>query len=158
VRLGNGSSGNNQVVIADAVQFIYSSGQDLPTNNTPPAWWLDYYFGTNAVNASLDPDGDGYSTYAEYIAGTVPTDATSHLRVSAQAAAGGGVEVVFSPYYFNSGRQYQLQGASTLTNLVWTNLPPIAVTTDTNGNGVIAITNLANSLNLLRLSISMTQQ
>ena len=104
VRLGNGSGETGRVVIADAVKFQYSAGQDLPTNNAPPAWWLSYYFGTNAVNASLDPDGDGYSTLAEYIVGTVPTDGTSHLRVSGQAVAGGGVAVVFSPYYPNSGR------------------------------------------------------
>jgi GH25 family lysozyme M1 (1,4-beta-N-acetylmuramidase) len=158
VRLGNGTGETGRIVIADAAEFIYTSGQDLPTDNTPPAWWLSYYFGTNAVSASQDPDGDGYSTMAEYIAGTAPNDGTSYLRVNGQAAAGGGMQVVFSPYYPNSGRQYQLQGTSSLTNPVWANLPPPTITTDTNGNGVITMTNLTGSASYWRLSVSMSAQ
>lgn len=157
VRLGNGSGESNKVVIADAVQFTFNTGQDLPANNTPPAWWLDYYFGTNAVSAAQDPDGDGYSTLAEYIVGTDPTDATSHLRVWGQAAPGGGVQVIFSPYYYGSGRQYQLQSRASLTNGVWTNLPFSPVITNANGEGVLTVTNLSGSQNFLRLSVSMTQ-
>ena len=73
----------------DAVQFAFNSTQDLPVNNTPPAWWLNFYFGTNAVNAAQDADGDGYSTLAEYVAGTAPTDASSYLRVRGQAGRRG---------------------------------------------------------------------
>jgi hypothetical protein len=144
-------------VIADAVQLTFNAGQDLPTNNTPPSWWLNYYFGTNTVNASQDPDGDGYSTLAEYVVGTAPTDPSSHLRVWGQAAPGGGVQVIFSPYYYNSGRQYQLQSRSGLTNSVWTNLPPLTVTTNASGYGVMTVTNLSGSQHFLRLSVLMTQ-
>ena len=153
VRLGNGSGEANKIVIADAVQFAFNSTQDLPVNNTPPAWWLNFYFGTNAVNAAQDADGDGYSTLAEYVAGTAPTDASSYLRVRGQAAAEGGVQVVFSPYYYNGGRQYQLQSRASLTNGVWTNLPLSTVATNANGEGVLTVTNLSGSQNFLRLSV-----
>jgi hypothetical protein len=157
IRLSNGSGESNKIVIADAVQLTFNTGQDLPTNNTPPAWWLNYYLGTNAVNATQDPDGDGYSTLAEYIVGTAPTDPNSRLRLRGQAIPGGGVQVIFSPYYYGAGRQYQLQSRSSLANGMWTNLPPLTITTDANGEGVIAVTNLADSQRLLRLSVQMTQ-
>ena len=158
VRLGNGSGETGRVVIADAVKLVYSAGQDLPVNNTPPAWWTSYYFGTNVVNGSSDTDEDGYGAYAEYVIGTDPTDATSHLRVNAQPAAdGSGVQVIVSPYYFNAGRQYQLQSRSGLLGGEWTNLPLMPVTTDANGNGVLTVTNVAGSQNFLRVSVLMTQ-
>ena len=138
IRLGNGSGESGRVVIADAVRLVYSAGQDLPVNNTPPTWWTSFYFGTNAVTGSSDADGDGYGAYAEYVIGTDPTDPKSHLRVTAQpTAAGSGVQVSFAPYYFNAGRQYQLQSRSGLLGGTWTNLPLMPVTTDTNGNGVL---------------------
>ena len=158
VRLGNGSGETGRVVIADAVMLAYSAGQDLPVNNTPPAWWTAYYFGTNAVSGSSDNDGDGYNAYAEYVIGTDPTDPRSHLRVTAQPTADGtGVQVMFSPYYFNAGRQYQLQSRSGLLGGAWANLPLMPVTADTNGNGVLTVTNVAGSQNFYRLSVLMTQ-
>lgn len=157
VRLGNGSGETGLVVIADAVRFQYSADQDLPTNNTPPAWWLSYYFGTNTVNAALDTDGDGYSTLAEYIMGTDPTSPASHLTVNAQATATGGMQVVFAPYYPNSGRQYQLQGSGGLTG-GWTNVPATTIATNGTGGGIITLANLAATQSFMRVSVAMTQQ
>ena len=65
--------------------------------------------------------------------------------------------MVFSPYYYNGGRQYQLQSRASLTNGVWTNLPLSTVATNANGEGVLTVTNLSGSQNFLRLSVSMTQ-
>jgi GH25 family lysozyme M1 (1,4-beta-N-acetylmuramidase) len=158
VRLGNGSGESGKVVIADAVKLVYSAGQDLPANNSPPSWWLSYYFGTNSVDPSQDSDGDRYSALAEYVIGTDPTDSTSYLHVRGQSTPdGSGVQVIFSPYYFNSGRQYQLQSRPSVTNGVWTNLPLSPVTTNSNGEGVLTATNLVGSQNFLRVSVLMTQ-
>lgn len=158
VRLGNGTGEANKVVIADAVKLVYTANQDLPANNTPPAWWMSYYYGTNAVSPASDTDGDGYSAYAEYVAGTDPTSANSHLSFTAQPTTNGGVQVVFSPYYINAGRQYQLQSRTTLTGGAWVNLPTSAVTTNASGQGVLTLTNLSSAQSFLRLSVTMTQQ
>ena len=52
-------------------------------NDGLPDSWEQQYFGnpTNAV-ASVDSDGDGFSNFAEYIAGTDPTTAASNLRIT----------------------------------------------------------------------------
>ncbi len=54
-----------------------------------PYAWLDTYFagqGTSAqayeALANADQDGDGFTTWQEYLAGTDPTNATSSLQVS----------------------------------------------------------------------------
>jgi len=155
VRISNDSGDTGKVVIADAVKFVYSAGQDIPANNTPPAWWTSYYFGTNSVDPSQDADGDGYSNFAEYVLGTDPTK-YSALYVTAQPTDAGGVQLTFAPY-LPGGRQYQLQGRTSVTSGVWTNLPLIPVTTDSVGDGVLTVTNPVAPLNLLRLSVSVTQ-
>ena len=46
----------------------------LAPNGLPIAWLLTN-FGTTNVSASADPDGDGMSNQAEYLAGTNPNPA-----------------------------------------------------------------------------------
>lgn len=150
VRLGNGSGESNKVVIADAVRLVYSRGQDALTNGTVPGWWANFYFGTN-VNAALDPDGDGYSTYAEYVLGTSPTDPASHFGLSATPTVTG-FQVIFSPW--QDGRTYQLQSAVNLTNPVWTTISGLPVT-NLNGQGMITCTNGAASSAFYRLSAAI---
>ncbi|MCX6879948.1 MAG: right-handed parallel beta-helix repeat-containing protein [Verrucomicrobia bacterium] len=56
---------------------------DLAAGGTPH-WWLAQYGWTNKFNAAeaADTDGDGQSAGQEYLADTVPTAATSALRVT----------------------------------------------------------------------------
>jgi sugar lactone lactonase YvrE len=154
VRIGNGTGETGKVVIADAVRFTYSAGQDSRNNGIVPAWWANFYFGTNSVNGALDPDGDGYTTYQEYVLGTSPVDPGSSFSVTCQPAAGGGIQVVFSP--FENGRNYQLATSSSLIGPVWSNLN-LPVTQDTNGNGVITVTNTSAAGAYFRISAQMSQ-
>ena len=63
---------------------------ETSTTEVPvPYTWLDGYFagqGTSAqayeTLANADPDGDGFTTWQEYLAGTDPTSASSYLQVS----------------------------------------------------------------------------
>src|ERR1700722_1014489 len=105
IRLGNGTCASGRVIIADAVRLVYSSGQDAKTDGTVPGWWANFYFGTN-VNAALDSDGDGYSTYAEYVLGTSPTDPGAHFTVLAVPTAHG-FQFTFSPG--QDGRIFKVQ-------------------------------------------------
>jgi sugar lactone lactonase YvrE len=142
VRLGNGSGENNRVVIADAVKFTYSPAQDAPTNGTVPGYWANFFFGTNAVNAGLDPNGNGYSIYQDYVLGISPVDPGSGVAMSCQPISGGGVQVTFSP--FESGRIYELSSTASIVNPAWTNLN-LPVTSDVYGNGVITVSNPAGA-------------
>lgn len=49
-----------------------------------PDWWERRYLNTLAQNASSDADGDGHSCFQEWLAGTIPSNPTSVLRMSGQ--------------------------------------------------------------------------
>jgi hypothetical protein len=86
----------------------------LATNLTAPPltafqnWQTQYFGDTNkpaaAVNA--DPDGDGQSNEAEFLAGTDPTNSTSVFRITAVLREGNDLRVTWS---MGSGRTNALQ-------------------------------------------------
>src|SRR5262249_52454179 len=105
VRLANNA--NPTVVIADAVRFTYVEAQDLPSTQTIPTWWQNFYFGARAqVDPTADPDNDGYTTAQEYVMGTSPTNASSHLQFSSEAGISNSTHVTVWPLLGN--RSYQL--------------------------------------------------
>ena len=67
------------------------------SNGIPYAWLAANGLGTNDVHAADqwealaagDPDGDGMTTYQEWIAGTNPTDSNSVLKIVSQIVSGG---------------------------------------------------------------------
>lgn len=150
VRVSNGTGESNQIVVADAVRFTYRTEQDLPTGPTAPDWWTRYYLGAGA-NTQLDPDGDGVPSWAEYLAGSVPTNAYSHLGFWSESAGPSALFIYFSPYL--AGRTYQLE--SNNGNTPWTALSdapaPAGVA---NGAGRFTITNSPGSIRLYRLKVS----
>ncbi len=80
--------------------------------------WEKYYFGSVSATRtrSTDSDGDGMSDYAEFIAGTDPTNAASNLRfLTASAQTNGVVKLQWSAI---PGRVYQVQAATNLPT--WT--------------------------------------
>jgi hypothetical protein len=151
--IGNNSGEPGKVVMADAMRWAYSPGQDSPTDGSVPSWWSAFYFGTN-VNGSLDHDGDGYSTFGEYVTGTDPTNANSHLLFQGEPAQPSRLRFIFAPNL--AGRVYELQQATNLTNAVWLNLSNLTLTTTTNGEGVLTITNLPAGPSFYRLSVRLT--
>ena len=80
--------------------------------------WENYYFGSAGTNRTqtTDSDGDGMNDYAEFIAGTNPTNAASKLIfVSATVQTNQAIQLKWSAV---PGRIYQLESS---TNLVdWT--------------------------------------
>jgi hypothetical protein len=86
---------------------------DLNHNGISDAW-ESYYFGKVSTNRtqSTDSDGDGMSDYAEFIAGTDPTNAASNLRfLSAVVQPNRQVEFQWSAV---PGRAYQVQATTNL--------------------------------------------
>jgi hypothetical protein len=125
VRLTNSTGQGGRVVMADAVRLVYAPNQDPPPPNTVPAWWAHHYFGA-AVEPLLDHDSDGFSTYAEFVWGTAPTDPAAHLALSVAPAPVGAPSVAFRP--FHPGRTYTLLSSDTLDQPDWTvrvELPPV---------------------------------
>ena len=106
-------------------------------NNGLPDWWEFQYFNLlTGTDPGADPDHDGASNLAEFLAGTVPTDPQSWLRLTAQSPAGGSQITLTWPAA--AGRYYRLlRGPNLLTGfstIVQTNLsatPPLNTLTDT---------------------------
>ena len=94
---------------------------DVSTSDTPtpvPYAWLLTFKGLVAngdfeAAAGSDPDGDGMNTWAEYVAGSDPTNAASVFRASIDA----GRNIHWSPD--RSDRLYAVEGKASLTDSEW---------------------------------------
>jgi hypothetical protein len=132
---------------------------DTSGGGLPDDWQLQYglnpYSSTGNNGANGDPDGDGYSNYAEYVFGTNPTNASSHLNFSVAYGSGGAVSVSFSPWM--SGRAYQLQSTADLASGAWATLTN-TVTVNASGNGVFTVTQPDQPNAYYRLSAQLLSQ
>lgn len=114
VQLANDTGEVNRPVVADAVRWAYDISQDNRTNGTVPGWWENFYFGTN-VNASADPDGDGYSSYQEYVIGSLPTEGASRFNLKLKSTGTNSLAATFSPRL--DMRFYELQESTNM--VIW---------------------------------------
>jgi rhamnogalacturonan endolyase len=146
--IGNNSGDTNTIVMADAMRWSYNLGQDHPTDGTVPDWWAEFYFGSS-VDGAADPDGDGMSNYAEYVTGTDPTDAASHLQMNV-TRAGADIQIAFNP--FLSGRVYELQTTPNLNNGLWAALPNLPVANG--GDAAFTVTN-APAASFYRIAVRL---
>ena len=103
-----------RMVMADAVRFAYSPGQDTPGEGTVPAWWAYHYYG-GMIDPALDSDGDGYAAWQEYRLGTIPTSAASRLQFRLELQ--GDLNVAFGPHF--ADRVYGLERAVDLAAGAW---------------------------------------
>ena len=104
------------------------------------AWLQQYGLATDASADYADSDGDSLDNWQEWIAGTVPTDASSALRLLAPASGVSGLTVTWQSV---TNRTYFLERA---THLGATPPPPVVISnlvgqagttsyTDTNATG-----------------------
>lgn len=96
--------------------------------------WQVQYFGEDNANAgpTMDPDGDGQNNRFEFIAGLVPTDASSVFRLRIEDVADQPDEhrLIFSPRF--GDRSYSPQFSSSLLPDQWA--PLIGSTQTDNGD------------------------
>jgi len=91
-----------------------------------PDWWMLKYFGHatgqagDLSRAADDADGDGVSNLQEYLAGTSPVDATSVFRLWANAPLNRQTTLTWPAM---TGRSYQIQYKTNLTDSVWLTAP-----------------------------------
>jgi len=91
---------------------------DSNANGIPDNWESDYFGSPTGADRDVDSDGDGMSNWSEYIAGTIPTNAASYLKVDGVSATGS-AQVIFQAV---AGRTYTIEYTDDLTTAVWTRL------------------------------------
>ena len=98
-----------------AVLHQWFSFNELDAYGVPTGWKIQYFGSTNAPNgAALDDwDTDGMNNWQEYLAGTVPTNASSNFSVTDFKRQGGTNFVI--QWSSVAGKKYTLQ---TSTNLL----------------------------------------
>ncbi len=111
---------------------------DANHDGLPDLWQFHYFGCVTCPNAAptADPDGDGQSNLAEFLAGTDPTDSASSFHITAIAREGNSLRVTWT---CGAGRTNMLQtAAGSLTN-TFVDLPPQIVLS---GAGVVATNRL----------------
>lgn len=98
------------------VFLVDTGGRLLDTDSDGlPDWWEKLYFNDpRTANPLADPDGDGHSNQAEFIAGSNPLDATSIFRIVGHEASRStnGTHIVIRWASFD-GSTYSIWSATT---------------------------------------------
>ena len=102
---------------------------DTDGNGLPDWWELEYFGHLTGTDPNADPDHDGMSNLAEWIAGTNPTNAASCLRVAVATTNASGVVVSWSSV---AGKTYWLARSTNLLTGFSTISTNIAATAPTN--------------------------
>lgn len=151
VRLSNLASPS--VVIADAVRFDYVEAQDFPTGPTVPTWWANFYFGGPA-DPTFDADGDNYTTAQEFVMGTCPTNAASHLELAGDISSNRTARVTFWPLL--SDRTYDLLYRTNLSVPVWQKGDGPGPAPTPEGRGIFTLGTTNEAQNYFRLKVQVS--
>ena len=104
------------------------------TDITSDEWKLQFFTSLTSPDAdpNADPDHDGVPNWAEYLAGTDPTNAASRLMFNPITTQmhGGQRQVVLS-WFSAPGKVYEVQAASTPTSGSWSVIKPVSGNGDT---------------------------
>ncbi|MEN8254253.1 MAG: C10 family peptidase, partial [Verrucomicrobiota bacterium] len=115
------------------------SGTPDDGDGMPTDWELMYGLDPNVDDGALNPDGDDYSNFEEYICGTVPTNAASCWLL--EAGAGG-----LPAFYAVEERLYAIQYRTNMLDGSW-----ITLASDIPGsNSVIAVSDYDSATNAAR--------
>jgi type VI protein secretion system component Hcp len=96
---------------------------DRDNDDLPNAWETSYGLNPDSsTDRNADPDGDGFSNYLEYIAGTHPKDRTSYLKVTGMTRPDGNTSATLE-WSSAAGKSYLVQRSTTgLSNGDWVTL------------------------------------
>ena len=143
-------AGAYQLVVSNAVNVVTSSVAVLTVTNDFDGdglldAWEKFYFGGLGQGAANDPDGDGQFNWQEQLAGTVPTNAASALRLEAPGVIGGNLVTWFTAV---SNRSYTVQFRTQAPEGAWQKLLDVSAAST---NRAVWFTNAAPGERYFRL-------
>ena len=125
----NATPGLRSFVVQQGTNLAYANGflevlpafPDVNFDGLDDAFQRRYFplFTAAPAAPGADPDGDGFSNYAEYISGTVPTNAASLLRLESVTQNTSGTTLAWQSA---TGKRYQISRRSALVTAPWQNL------------------------------------
>lgn len=116
--LASGISGTNSTPATVIVMT------DLDRDRIGDAWEIQFgYLPDDPNDANKDDDGDGQTTWQEFIAGTDPRDGRSYLQIDSIQVSALGTEVAFTA---QASRGYTLQYRESLDTGAWQSLRQVS--------------------------------
>ncbi len=105
---------------------VYSTQDEITVTALPETFdsWMGFYFTQSELanpalgGADSDADGDRFTNWQEYLAGTNPRDPQSALRIHSAEISGGVLQLAFQGA---ARRSYTLQRSGSMQNGSWTN-------------------------------------
>jgi hypothetical protein len=122
---------------------------DTDADGMGDAWETAHGLAVGVNDGALDRDGDGQGNFAEWLAGTLPEDATSRFRIIGTTIAGADVTITWSSF---RGRRYRVMTAASLTG-AWTNLTPTPLVASTTTASFTHVGGASQSANYYRVEI-----
>ncbi len=120
-----GSTGSTGTLGLTVVNTLPDNFGSYAGNALDDAWQVQYFGLSNPLAGPLlDPDGDGQNNRFEFIAGLIPTDATSRFKVTIAPVPGQPTQqrIVFDPLVLTNGRTYSVKTLTNLATGTWTTL------------------------------------
>ncbi len=101
---------------------------DMDSDGIPNNWEQQYFASPTWAVATADSDGDGSDNYAEFVAGTHPTNPASVFKISAHKASAGGTPFIINwttvpGRVYTVGYTYNLVYVPFTNNILAANLP-----------------------------------
>ena len=97
---------------------------DADGDHVPDDWEIANGFDpSNPADGALDPDGDGFTNYQEFVAGTNPHDSDSYLKVGSIGREASGVSLEFLAA---SNRTYSVLYTTNLNGASWWKLVDVS--------------------------------
>lgn len=101
---------------------------DVDNDGLPDDYELQYGFSPQVDESQSDPDGDGVTTYMEFLAGTDPRDATSVLRLTGSRGGTDEAPLLLLQAKLISGKTYELQRRRSLDSGSWESIEVLGPT------------------------------